>query len=145
MLVCSSCLKYQYATVAGDLAKDKNRQFVFENDTLKVTYAFIGTDCPIQITIFNKFNTPIYVDWKKSALVIDERRFSYWKDESILNATVSGYDINWTTQVSTNDLEAEGTIIRNEQISFIPPNSSIVASPLSVRSSLFILPKVTKD
>lgn len=110
-----------------------------------MTYAFIGRDCPIQITILNKFNAPIYIDWKKSALIIDGRRFSYWKDESLLNATVSGYDINWTTQVSTNDLKAEGTIIRNEQISFIPPQSSIVASPLFVRSDLFLLPKATKD
>lgn len=143
--VCTSCLNYQYATISGDLKKDKNHQLVFENDTLKIMYSFIGKDCSIQINVLNKINAPIYVDWRKSALIIDERRFSYWKDESILNVTSTGYDINWTNQVSTGNSKMEGTIFRFEQISFIPPRSSIVVSPLSAKSDLFTLPKATKD
>ncbi|MBK7651138.1 MAG: hypothetical protein IPJ20_10995 [Flammeovirgaceae bacterium] len=82
-------------------------------------------NCPVQIKVINKLNTPFYVDWSKSALIFDGLTFAYWKDESTINATISGYDIAWSDRVSTNSGSIQGSIFRNEKVSFIPPNSSI--------------------
>lgn len=145
ILTCASCYRYQYATVTGDLRKNEQHQLFFESDSVKVQYTFMGADCPIQIQVANKLNTPLYVDWKKSAVIFEGLRFPYWDDKSTLNATIKGYDLAWTNQVSTSDAEARGTLYRNEQISFIPPNSSVIVEPITVRKSFFQLPQPGKD
>lgn len=144
-LINASCTKYQYATLNSDLKIDNAHQFIHENDTLKIKYWFAGKNCPVQIEVFNKIKTPIYIDWKKSALIINENRFSYWKDESIINTSSEGYDIYWTKQVSTSRSQTEGTIFRNERISFIPSQSSVTVSPFQLKSDFFHLPKTDKN
>jgi hypothetical protein len=74
----------------------------------------------------------------------NENRFSYWKDESILNASTEGYNITWTDQLSTGRSYTEGTILKGEQISFIPSQSSVTVSPIKVKSNFFQLPKADK-
>ncbi|MBX2895409.1 MAG: hypothetical protein KF763_08195 [Cyclobacteriaceae bacterium] len=145
ILTCSGCYRYQYASLSSDLNKGKSQQFVFETETMRIEYAFIGMNCPVQIKIVNKSISPLYVDWGKSALILDDRAFPYWKNEAVINAAIDGYEIAWSNLVSTSGGELIGSIYRNEKISFIPPNSSIVVEPFSVRHSLFSLPAATKQ
>jgi hypothetical protein len=141
MLLLSSCSTFQYVSVDSELSKNELNQFVYENDTLRIKYWFSGQNCPMQIEVFNKLNQPLQVDWKKSALISDEIRFAYWKDESVLNASSYGQEIQWINHFSTASSLTEGTLTRNEQISFIPPLSLISISPLLVKTQLFILPQ----
>lgn len=135
----TSCSKYQYVTVQGDLKPNGNNYFSHETDTVQINYRFVGYNCPVQIEIINKIGTPLYVDWRKSALILDGKTFSYWRDESVIKTSTDGYEIHWTNQVSSATSSTEGTISRKEQVSFIPPRSSINITPIQVKSTLFRL------
>lgn len=54
---------YTYKTTQGI--------FVQEGDSLDVTYSFFGENAPITIGIVNKMSRPVYIDWRRSGVVID--------------------------------------------------------------------------
>ncbi|GHN01203.1 hypothetical protein WSM22_26920 [Cytophagales bacterium WSM2-2] len=123
----------------------KSGGIIIENDSVEVSYSFKGENCPVRIQVSNKLNTPLYVDWKKSALILNNERFSFWEDKATLNASSWGYEIHWTKNTSTTGSTTTGELVRAEQISFIPPHSFITATPLTAKSSFFELPPATKD
>lgn len=139
-LLYSSCTKYQYVTVVGELKQDASKSFIIENDTLRIKYSFRGTNCPVQIELFNKLNKPIYIDWKKSALILNDERFSYWIDKANVNLNSAGYEIHWSSTLSDTYGQINGTISKNDQVSFIPPKSFTKYSPLTIKDKFFILP-----
>ncbi len=51
--------------------------FVQENDTVRISYRFWGENAPVTITIYNKLDEPLYVDWGRSALIIDDVATTY--------------------------------------------------------------------
>jgi hypothetical protein len=82
---------------------------------------------------------PLYVDWKKSAVVYgDGSRWSLWNDDSYINTSTTSGAVkvrNYTYSASSTD----GVIQKKEQISFIPPNSYVSVRPLAIMSN-FIKP-----
>lgn len=140
----SSCSKFQYATILSS-QPTKSSGIEVENDTVKITYYFRGQNCPVLIEVYNKLNQPIFVDWAKSALIINEQRFSYWEDKTIVRTTTSATEINWTKSVSSSTGITSGTLSREEQVSFIPPKSFVKYNPLTVKSSFFELPPPVKQ
>lgn len=51
--------------------KNEKNEFVIETDSVDVIYNFHGRNAPIIVGIRNKMSTPVYVDWRKSGVVID--------------------------------------------------------------------------
>jgi len=123
------------------LEKDENSAFVTENDTVKILYSFIGQNCPVTIQVYNKLPKAIYIDWSKSAVILDGRKISYWVDKSELNASSSGHEYQWTKDFSSTHSEINGTIYRDERISFIPPQSFIRVTHINLTSNFFKLNK----
>ncbi|WP_066628961.1 hypothetical protein [Labilibacter marinus] len=66
-----SCSAYQYSTLSSNLPKSQYDDFFYEDDSIQVVYSFDGSGCPIQIDIFNKLDTTIYIDWQNSKLNIN--------------------------------------------------------------------------
>ncbi|MGB1219402.1 MAG: hypothetical protein ACPG4W_06470 [Flavobacteriales bacterium] len=64
----SSCTKYQYYSVSSTLAQEKNGEFVYENDSLAISYSYVYSG-DLHLNIQNKTNQLIYTDWEKSALL----------------------------------------------------------------------------
>ena len=118
-ILLSSCSKYQYYSLASTTSKNQNQQFLFENDTCKISYSFKGLNGPVSISIYNKTNKPLEVDWKKSALIIGDSSSSFFEPEMILNGEVerSRYAIS-------NNIT--GTVSQPESIDFIPPQSAVI-------------------
>lgn len=76
----SGCSTYYYSTLSSaDGVGDRTREgdFIQQNDTATVVYSFSGEDAPIHITIYNKLDEPLYVDWGRSAVIIDGQSTSY--------------------------------------------------------------------
>ena len=122
----ASCSTYQYLTVSGvDVAKKEKEGFVSENDTVKVQYNFKDGG-KIGITIFNKTNEPIEVDWKKSAVIVGTLSHSYYNPNSSFSAQVQT-DTARRSSVNSSVYLADirGSIVANEAMSFIPPKASI--------------------
>lgn len=145
IFICARCSTYQYAVLDGDLNKDQSFRFIHETDSIKVKYSFMGENGPIQIEIFNKQTQPIFVDWKKSSLIINENTVPYWKDESSINATSSGYNLNWTPTYTTNISQTNGIISRAASVDFIPPQSSITHNSIFIKHEFFLLPQPSSN
>lgn len=73
-LYTSCSTTYFYSTMStNDPYTYKNDRgiFVQEGDSLDVSYNFFGENAPITIGITNKMSVAIYVDWRKSGVIID--------------------------------------------------------------------------
>jgi len=53
--------------------------FVFDNDTMTIVYNFYGEGPGIGVSIYNKLNLPLYVDWSRSSVIVGTNIFSYWR------------------------------------------------------------------
>ena len=136
----SSCQTYQYLSISGtNIAQDSSHQFVVENDTLLLQYNFSGYNGPVKVTVYNKSSMPIYIDWKKSAIIIEDRAYSYYSPNQQLSGTTStiGYRYNYNLNSTGGSIDA--TIIAQEGIDFIPPNS------MKEQSTLYLINGYLKD
>lgn len=126
----------------------KNDGWVYENDSLKITYNFWSPFGIMKFKILNKSDKPIYFDWKKSSYISKNVKFDYWTDKEIskTDAYTLGYVYSSSKFASPYVFAAKGTVTsgttvieRPERITFIPPNSTFT-------KSLFIIqPKEFKD
>lgn len=147
LLICSSCALHQYATVESSLNQVPDGTYLFENDSFRIRYSFKGNQCPLNISVFNKLSVPLYVDWRKSSVIIKQQRFPLWIDQAEINAYTQGTTIQWTqwtnsistTAGSTTNSVTTGTITRPESSSFIPPDSYIAMTPVKLRQEVFKL------
>jgi len=120
-----SCSTYYYSTLSSaDHVGDRTStgEFVQENDTACVTYRFSGEDAPIHISIYNKLDEPLYVDWRRSAIIIDEKATSYSPD-ALLYEDEAG--------------------LSSSELAMIPPRSMIQHQPLTLAD--FSFNKISKD
>ncbi|MBS1603219.1 MAG: hypothetical protein JST42_11165 [Bacteroidetes bacterium] len=128
----SSCSRYQYMTLnSPQLSKNDEHQFVFENDTIRLTYDFNGSDGPISVNVYNKTNQPLYVNWKKSALIRNEHALSYYDKNAYFQGSSDGYAYRFGNSRSSlgsftsTASEFSGTVALPEGMAFVPPGSSI--------------------
>lgn len=75
---CSS--KYYYTQLASpnkEMSRKANGDFVYENDSLWIAYMFGGENAPVILSIGNKLDKPLYIDWNKSYLLVGDQRYRY--------------------------------------------------------------------
>lgn len=114
---CSST--YFFATLDTPneyVEKVENGDFLLETDSLWIAYCFKGENAPIQITAFNKLDVPLYIDWHRSALIIDGMALTYAGDK--FNYSEEWFEWGRDVSVATSD-----------NTTFIPPNSMVSDIP----------------
>jgi hypothetical protein len=119
------CMKYQYTTVSSNMISNEQKEFVHENDSLIVKYNFSGNNCPVRISIENKLATPLFVDWKRSALIVNDLSQSYSTDNAVIDAYGTGITFLWGESGSSQFINVQGTITKSESTGFIPPHAKI--------------------
>lgn len=131
VLICCSCTHfYQVAYVTSDNLVPKRTGYVFENDTVKISYFFWSEKGILDYSVYNKLSVPLYIDWKKSAYIRNSVKNDYWKDSEISNSSTvtragaTGVS-NGRVGVMVSRGESETTSITNkpERITFIAPKS----------------------
>jgi hypothetical protein len=142
----SSCATYQYATVSSDMEMNDSHEFLVENDTLIIKYSFKGPNCPVRIQVQNKLDRPLYIDWKRSAIVLNNTSHTYWRNIQKIDATATGYQVgvsqspapgtvynrsSWTTT------DISGALTGEEALSFVAPRSMKESHMLSIDSKIF--------
>ncbi len=104
--------------------------WVFETDSIKLTYEFWESKGVMSFSVYNKLDKPIYIDWKNSSFIYNSNKLNYWVDEQ-QTTLVSyygayyyngplikpGFTINEGVQASAS------TTVKQERITFIPPKS----------------------
>lgn len=132
-LSLSSCTStYYYSTLNttnSDVEKVENGDFLFENDSLWIAYCFKGEDAPIQITVFNKLDIPLFVNWQQSSLIINNVAYPYSDGQVNFVGNANGVTDEMYGQHQTySNIEINGQLPRH--ISFIPPQAMVSYSTL---------------
>ncbi|HMM01521.1 MULTISPECIES: hypothetical protein [unclassified Dysgonomonas] len=149
LLTATSCSStYFFSTLNTNneyVEKVDNGDFLLETDSLWIAYCFKGESAPIQITVFNKLSVPLYVDWLRSALILDGTAYSYAKDKLNFsgNAEVfmDNYNLSPDKTYSFADGSFAGDIESPQNISFIPPKTMISYIPLRLNMNFDKLDK----
>lgn len=131
ILLLSACQTYQLNTISSvnALMDDKTGKFNVENDSVKITYSFNGKNAPINIAVYNKLNEPVYVDWKRSAYIIDKKATSFSDRAIKVNGTYEGSSANLgsgkypVSSYSSGNIQATANLPEN--IMFIPPHAEV--------------------
>lgn len=138
VLFLFSCTEFQYFTVSSNtLTKNDRNELVAENDTLRVQYHFADYKGQIGISVYNKSAEPIEIDWKKSALILDGKAYSYFNPNAQLNATLQKDSLAWQNRFRRFGdplylASFNGSLFIDEAVQFIPPSSSINKVPLTL-------------
>lgn len=110
----------------------KDEYYVYETDTIRITYLFWEDKGLMNFTVFNKLDKPLYIDWKNSAFIQNDKKIDYWADEQKTDAksyykghTYSYLHSNARGITLTNGVQiSQSTTIKEERITFIPPKSN---------------------
>lgn len=138
LILLLSCKTYVqvFETKSSDIQLEENA-YVFENDSLQITYDFWAEKGLMTFTIFNKLDVPLYVDWKKSSYIDNSVKLNYWIDQEHTESKAY-YESYYYAIPFVPGKTTEGTIVSSttkaERITFIPPRSKYT------RSQLYIYP-----
>lgn len=113
----------QLITLRGSNVKPVSDEgLVLDNDTLTIRYNFASERGQMHLTLINKLNQPLYVDWKRSSFIIGQDKVDYWQDVADVNLTGSSYS-NRYGRYSIGNLS--GVISKENQVGFIPPQTKL--------------------
>lgn len=136
LVLCISCARYQYSTISSaGVAMNDKQEFIAENDSLLILYNFNGANAPIHITIQNKLQVPVYVDWQRSALIVNDKAISYMPSELKIDGGFGGSSYNYGNRgsgysVSGGHIHATASL--PPSVDFIPPQSYLTKNPMGV-------------
>jgi hypothetical protein len=143
VVALSGCKSYiQIFETNSTNTNEQNGYYVFENDTIKITYTFWSFKGIMAFSIYNKLDKPLYIDWKNSSFICNEQKLDYWQEEFITKGISRNYTnlYYWGPTIIPAFLSSSGTSISSsntvkpERISFIPPKS------IYNRSQFFLFP-----
>ncbi len=124
---CSSTYFFATLDTTNDyVEKVENGDFLFETDSLWIAYCFKGENAPVQITAFNKTNNPLYIDWSRSALIIDNMAITYAGEK--MNYSEEWYD-------SESVAKRNVSVAVSDHVTFIPPQTMVSEIPLYLSSN----------
>jgi hypothetical protein len=135
VLSLCSCTRYQYVAIDSNLPRNQQNEYLVENDSMRITYNFQGWEGPLNINIENKGDKPFYINWQKSAVILDGKKYSLWQDRTDIQGIGSDITLRWNNFYSSGVSDFQGVLYRDEQVSFIPPHSSINMTPVNLRTN----------
>lgn len=119
-----------FVTDSTNTKLDKDEFFTFENDTIVVKYNFQSEYGIMSFAIFNKINKPLYLDWKKSSLVLNGKKLTYWREAEISTSSSTIKQYTYKGDQQENILaKSIGVSLaadyseKPERITFLPPRS----------------------
>ncbi len=140
LFFATSCTTYYYSTIdaVSNYTDIKSGQgdFIFENDTVRVSYRFDGEEAPIRISVYNKTDVPLYVDWKRSALIVDDVATSYESGTIKVGGSLSA-DPVYIGDAGNLSGTFEGGAQLPKEVAFVPPYSKVEQSPFKLANFSF--------
>ncbi|MBS2097439.1 hypothetical protein [Carboxylicivirga linearis] len=130
----SSCTSYQIITLESTLNKPSSDGFIYEDDTVSVLYTFNGANAPLDVNIYNKLNTPLYINWNQSSVIINGQSFPLNPTQSKVNIEYSEVSTEYIYNSYTQG-SGDGTIYHSDRSGFIPPQSNITIQGMNIWNS----------
>jgi hypothetical protein len=119
----TSCATYQYVTVSSSLPVTDDTGHLVETDSVAISYSFNGYNGPVKLSVRNKLDIPLYIDWKRSALIMNEETNPFFQGRDRFAGTSDGNTILWSPTLSTTTSTIQGEILRDESVGFVAPHS----------------------
>ena len=136
VIILSSCRSYRYFSLEGENIRiDSSFRFAMENDCLRLEYDFSGDNGPVSVTVFNKLTVPLYVNWRRSALVTGVEAQSYYAPDIQWSGSTESRSIDWGGGTVSASGTIQGIGRMQEGIDFIPPQSKKTRSFLTLATS----------
>jgi len=138
LLFCFSCTTFQYVTVSSSgVAKNDRNEFVVENDSLRLVYNFSGFNGPIKISIYNKLDVPVYIDWQRSAVIENDKTLPYVPAEVKIEGSYTGGSYSYRTNngYRTSSGSIQATAYLPPTVDFVPPKASINKTTICITNS----------
>ena len=135
LILLSGCAptRSQLVTLSStNLNTTAKREFIQENDTLRLTYQFFSERGVVQFTIENKLNKPLYIDWKRSAFIVGKNKVDYWRDEAEVNLEGRANTLSIIPVWNRTWLRIGGVIRKANPIDYIPPGTAIECDQFAV-------------
>ena len=131
-LLIAGCIPYrEIMQTKSTNSKLTDDGFIYENDTVKITYHFWREDGCMAMKIYNKLSVPIFIDWKVSNFIDNGNNLQYWHDVQNSTAVSSGasyygYHVGFGTSVTNATTE------KPDRITSITPHTDIVKETYAI-------------
>ncbi|MBC3786121.1 hypothetical protein [Spirosoma utsteinense] len=112
----------QLVTLRGNNVRPDPAGLVLDNDSLTLRYNFSSQRGQMSLSLLNKLDRPLYIDWKRSAFIVGQNKLGYWQDVAAVDLTNSAAGGRFALY-SIGSIN--GTITKDEQIGFIPPRTRL--------------------
>lgn len=134
----ASCTSYRYLKVAAPgMLQNKDNGFTELKDSIQVDYHFYGDGGPINLTVYNRMNKPVQVDFTRSALVINDKAIGFNKGNLQISGTTNGNQIEWVKGFSSSSGTISATASLPQNIVFIPAQSYSTMTPITLTNQFF--------
>jgi hypothetical protein len=90
--------------VSSQLEKNNKEEYLNENDTVRISYKFSGENFPLTVTIYNKLNQPVYIDLRRSLVVMNNIQIDGTFDKEGQNDFIAPFS---NVTLESNPLQAE--------------------------------------
>jgi hypothetical protein len=125
LLLAVGCTPYHFYTIKSYDIPPETQALVVDSDTLQIVYAVSRGANGMVINIQNKSESPIFVDWSQSAVILDSK------------ITVYPFDITGTAQTMS------GNPMGNTR--FIPPRSTLQSTPIALRARIYTVEEMDRS
>ncbi|MFD2921974.1 hypothetical protein ACFS6H_19800 [Terrimonas rubra] len=122
----ASCYPSQVFKTASNNVFLKGNSCVFENDSVKIEYNLWAERGVVSFELYNKLNTPLYIDWKTSAYITSNRSLNYWQDETV-KTTITDNSL-----FLNSNSKSVSKSVKYDRVSIIPPLSVISKSTYNI-------------
>lgn len=139
-LLLSSCNTYYYSTIHRASYPQEDRPETGYNavkEKVEIAYYFQGNNGDVIIEVINTSDQPVYVDWKRSALIADNVANEYAGNNAVVYGSTNTSTYFYATTddnagYASSESSFSGNIVLPKSTSFIPPGSKIVHVPISL-------------
>lgn len=134
-LSLASCTTYNYITLdSSDVPLDRSKAFLWETDAITVAYQFAGEGGQMTVTVFNKSNQPLFVNWKKSAVIREGMMVSLFNRNVIASGAMSTESYRAGAGQTTGYSQFSVSFDVPEGIEFIPPQSGLSKTVVNLQA-----------
>lgn len=133
---CSNKYVQIFETGSNNMV-NQDSTWIFENDTVKISYHLWSEKGVLTFTVFNKLDKPLYINWKKSAFIYNGNKLNYWDDIEKTSFRSNSLHYYWgpaKNNIANTTTAGNAQTTKAEAITFIPPKSNYT------RAQFYILP-----
>ena len=121
-----SCSTYQLITVSNpEATQNERKELLIKNDSIEITYNFSGANGPMHLRIENKLDQPVSFDWKRSAMIVNNRSVSLLPAFLHGNASWSGAIYDSSRYASSTYGQMSLNMEYPKDADFIAPHSFV--------------------